>query len=75
VVSGRYRRTRLVNLLTDLEDFLSHRPPRGPHDRRRDRARLERLPSHRGVPVWPGIERWITIEDAELDLLRAASLN
>ncbi len=30
MVSGRYRRTRLVNLLTDLEDFLHSHRPHGP---------------------------------------------
>jgi hypothetical protein len=44
-------------------------------ERRRDRVRLERLPAHRGVPVWVVFERWVTPEEADADLLRLAALN
>ena len=64
-----------VSLLADLEEFVTnHRSPRPP-DRRRHEARVERLLAHGGVLVWSGVERWVTPEEADADLLRLASLN
>jgi hypothetical protein len=64
-----------VNLLTDLEDFVSEHRPHGP------------LTGDATAPAWNGylltvacscgvtFERWITLEDADLDLLHQTSLN
>jgi hypothetical protein len=75
---GRYRRTHLVNpvnLLVDLEDFVHDHRPHGP------------LTADATEPAWSGylltvacscgvlFGRWVTPMDAELDLLRAATLN
>jgi hypothetical protein len=75
---GRDRRTRLVSsvsLLADLEEFIHDHRPHGS------------LTADATEPAWNGylftvtcpcgvvFERWITQEDAELDLLRAARLN
>jgi hypothetical protein len=61
-------------LSADLADFIADHRPHGP--RRRHGARVEWLSAHRGMLVWRVVfERWITPEDAELDLLRAAGLN
>jgi len=43
-----------VPLLADLEEFIGDHRPHGTTNRRRDRSRSERLPAHRGVPVWGG---------------------
>lgn len=65
----------MKNLLSDLEDFV--------HDHRRHGP----LTADATLPAWNcylltvacpcGVvfERWVTAEDAELDLLRAAGLN
>jgi hypothetical protein len=75
LVSGRYGRTRLVNLLADLQELVSDHHPHGT------------LTTGVTEPAWNGyllqvacpcgvtFERWVTPEDAELDLLRLASLN
>jgi hypothetical protein len=64
-----------VNLLADLQGFVSDHRPHGP------------LTADATPPAWNGyrlivacrcgvtFERWITSWDAELDLLRAAGLN
>jgi hypothetical protein len=75
LVCGRYGRTRLVNLLAGLEEFV--------HDHR-----MHGTPTGGATePAWNGylltiacpcgvtFERSVTLEDAELDLLRAARLN
>jgi len=68
-------RNNPVTLLTDLEEFIADRRPHGP------------LTADATEPAWNGdlltvacpcgvtFERWVTPEDAELDLLRAAALN
>ena len=38
-------------------------------------VRWKRLPSHRRLLVLSRVERWVTCVNAELDSLRAASLN
>jgi hypothetical protein len=65
----------LVNLFADLAEFAHSHRPHGP------------LTADATEPAWNGyllqvaclcgvvFERWITPEDAELDLLRAAGLN
>ena len=62
-------------VLTDLEDFLHDHRPHGS------------LTADATEPAWNGylltvacscgvvFQRWITLEDAELDLLRVAGLN
>ena len=72
MVCGRYRP---VNLLADLEEFVHDHRPHGT------------LTGDATEPAWNGylltvacpcgvvFERWVTPEEAELDLLRAASLN
>lgn len=64
-----------MSLLTDLEDFVHDHRPHGP------------LTAHATEPAWNGylltvacpcgavFERWVTPEDAELDLLPIAVLN
>jgi hypothetical protein len=64
-----------MTLLTDLEDFVHDHRPHGS------------LTGDATEPAWNGymitvtcpcamvFERWVTPEDAELDLLRAASWN
>ena len=64
-----------INLLADLEDFVHNHRPHGP------------LNGDATEPAWNGylltvncscgimFERWVTPEDAELDLLRAALVN
>jgi hypothetical protein len=64
-----------VPTLTDLADFIADHCPHGP------------LTADATEPVWNGylltvacscgvvFERWITPQDAELDLLRASELN
>jgi hypothetical protein len=61
-------------VLADLEDFERASPARR-DDRRRDRARMKRPPSHRRLPWGVTFERWVTPEDAELDLLSFARLD
>ena len=64
-----------MSLVADLEDFIHSHRPRGP------------LTADETEPAWNGylltvacpcgvvFEPWVTPQDAELDLLRAASLN
>ena len=64
-----------MNLLADLEDFVHDHRPHGP------------MTGDATEPAWNGylltvacscgvgFERWVTPQDAELDLLHAASLN
>ena len=64
-----------ANLLADLEDFVNDHRTHGP------------LTADASTPGWNGylltvacscgvvFERWVTPEDAELDLLRMAGLN
>jgi hypothetical protein len=64
-----------MTLLADLEEFVHDHRPHG------------RLTADATVPAWNGylltvacpcgvvFERWVTPEDAEVDLLRWASLN
>jgi len=64
-----------VNLLAELEEFFSDHRPHGS------------LTADATEPAWNGyvltvacpcgvtFERWVTPEDAELDLLRAAGMN
>jgi len=58
-----------MTLLAELEQFASDHRAHG------NRARLERLPADHGRSCGVMFGRWITPADAELDLLRAASLN
>jgi hypothetical protein len=64
-----------MTFLADLEDFIHSHRPHGP------------VTTDATEPAWNGylltvagtcgvvFERWVTLEDAELDLLRAAGLN
>ena len=64
-----------MNLLTDLEEFVDDHRPHGP------------LTGDATEPAWNGylltvacpcgvvFERWVTPQDAELDLLHSALLN
>ena len=64
-----------MNLITEIEDFLHDHRPHGP------------TTADVTEPAWNGylltvafpcgvvFGRWVTLEDAELDLLRVASLN
>jgi hypothetical protein len=57
-----------MTVSADLQAFI-----RNPN-RRPDRARLERLPADRGVPVRRVFGRWVTPEEADADLPRLAEL-
>ncbi len=49
-----YERIALLHRPATLKLPLRPPPPRPP-DRRHNRARLERLPAHGGVPMWGGV--------------------
>jgi hypothetical protein len=56
-----------MSLLADLEAFVTDHRPRGQLTGRRNRARLGRLPAHRGVPpCGVTFERWVTLLTADL---------
>jgi hypothetical protein len=64
-----------VNLLAELDEFVYDHRPHGRLTAGRHRARMERLPAHRGVPVRVVFERWVTAEDADRDLIGWARRN
>jgi hypothetical protein len=64
-----------MTLLAEVEEFVGDHPPARHAGLRCDRAGLEWLPAGRACACGVVFERWVTPENAELDQLRAASLN
>ena len=74
-LAGQARVTKIMLVLADLQDFVSTHHPHGA------------LTADATEPAWNGylltvacgcgvvLERWVTPDDAELDLLRLARLN
>ena len=64
-----------MNLLTDLEDFVHDHRPHGTLTGDATESAWNGYLLAVACPCGVVFERWVTSVDAELDLLRAASLN